>query len=69
MVRLLYNLLFKNSFGIWNKRYDKMFKELKKLIITEPIIKHFNLKKKTFIKYNSNNIIIKGILSQINDKR
>ena len=46
-----------------------MFKKLKKLIIIKPIIAHFNLKKETFIKCNFNDIIIKNILSQMNNKR
>ena len=69
MIRLLYNLLFKDSLRIWNEHCDKIFKELKKSIIIEPIIAHFNPEKETFIKYNSNNIIIGGILSQINNKK
>ena len=69
MTKLLYNLLFKIFFGIWNERCNKAFKKLKKLVIIEPKIAHFNLKKETFIKYDFNNIIIENILLQINNKK
>ena len=62
MIRLLYNLLFKNFLGIWNKYYNKMFEKSKKFIIIKLIIIYSNLEKKAFIKYNFNKIIIKNIL-------
>jgi len=37
---------------------------LKKLIISDSILQYFNLRKKTYVKYNINNYIIKEILSQ-----
>ena len=36
--------------------------------MTEAVMMYFNLKKKTFIKCNFNNIVIKDIMSQINNK-
>ena len=42
----------------------KTFEKLKKLIISDSVLQHFNLRKKTYIKYNTSNHIIKEILLQ-----
>ena len=41
-----------------------VFKRLKKLITSNSVLQYFDLRKKTYIKYNASNLITKEILSQ-----
>jgi len=56
------NNLFKKNAALWDELYNKAFKAIKLEVAKEPIIRHFDYKKEAFIKYDSSNTIIAGVL-------
>jgi len=58
----LINNLFKKNAGPWDELYNKAFEAIKLEVVKEPIIRHFDYKKEAFIKCNSSDTIIVGVL-------
>ena len=68
IVYFLYNLLIKESSGIWNNKYNKTFERLKEAVIIKLMIIYFDQIKKAFLEYDSSDLAFKKILSQLNDE-
>ena len=50
IARPLNNLLTKTSSGEWTEQCDKAFEELKKIVATEPVLRHFDPKRQSYIE-------------------
>ena len=64
IARLLHNLVKKNQKWDWTERQEKIFQELKKKFIKEPVLAVLDLDKKISIKVDTLDYIIGGVLSR-----
>ena len=67
IARPLNNLLTKTSPGEWTEQCDKAFEELKKIVATEPVLRHFDPKRQSYIECDASDTCTGGILSQLDD--
>ena len=68
IARPLYNLLMKESPGIWDDKCDGAFEGLKEAVTTEPVMMHFDRTKEAFLECDSSDLASGGVLSQLNDE-
>ncbi len=68
IARPLHNLTKKNVKFIWSKDCEKAFQELKKRLITSPILMHPDTQKPFIVECDASNFAIGAILSQKDDE-
>ena len=65
--RPLNNLLTKTSPGDWTDQCYHAFEELKRVVATEPVLRHFDPARQSYVECDASDICTGGILSQQDD--
>ena len=65
VARPLYNLLMKESPGIWTDACEKAFEELKTAVSSDTVMMHFDCTKEAFVECDSSDVMTGGVLSQL----
>ena len=68
IARPLYNLLMKESPGIWTDACEKAFEELKTAVSSNTVMRHFDCTKETFVECDSSDVMTGGVLSQLDEE-
>jgi hypothetical protein len=64
IARPLYELLQKDSLGIWTDACERAFLRLKEVMSSETVIQHFQPDRPTFVECDSSDFAVGGVLSQ-----